>query len=298
MTAIDRAALRAAHRLATAQPRCDATLPQLPALPLPIASGDLIMIERVGVMYSVPALDFVPAAKAALTYDQVILATPGLVHYWPMNDPTGSIQVLDRKGGLHLPIVGTSIILGAPPVCNDRETTARWLGSGIGLPDPSTDPTSYIPFPASAIPTTTGEFTVEVILADSFNGNSQQSQIAVSLGPDGDAFYMNINGSSAYSVGGVAAADSTGVGTQQTSTAHFVITYDGTYVRGYINAWPLTTGTIAHYGAPIFPPVRSTCYFGGDTVYGYTGRIGKAALYSVALDWDTILHHYNSGVNQ
>lgn len=303
MTAIDRHAIKLAEALAAAQPRCDLPIPALPPLPPPITATDLTFIDRAGETYSVPVIDFASLPTTKPTYDQVIERTPGVIHYWPLNEPAGSLHALDHVGSFTLTAFG-NVSFGAPPVCNDLETVARWPGEPVGLPDPSLNAADYIVLQAALIPQA-GPWSIEFIASQTFlGGANQDNQVMLCIGgyPATTGFYVATSGGGDYIFGGPSGDFNTDANAITAGTSHIVLTYDGVgtasnSVKGYINGWPLMSQPESTFGT-LTPEVFGYIGLRQDSEYGLIGTIGKLAIYDVVLPYETVLNHYNSGVNQ
>lgn len=306
MQRLDEVALREAKALAARQPRCDLITPWLPVLPSPPVATDLVAVYRAPETYSTPASDFIPVPVVPPpTYDSVVLATPGLLHYWPLNDASGSTTVADKKGSTNLALHG-NVQLGAPPVCDDGETTARWLGTPVGGGLPVGVETDYIALPASVFPTS-GPFTIELIVADGWmTGLITGAGVAICNGglpsDTGWDLYSSGGGTPEYTVSGLSGGDYTAVYFLNARTAHWVLTCDGTSgstaIRTYINGWWLTSNSQSDYGSMYNSAAGGYIGLRVDGTEPFIGRIGKVAIYDEVLTQAQIFQHYQTGVNQ
>lgn len=303
---LDEVALREAKALAARQPRCDLVIPWLPALPSPPVATDLLAVYRQGETYSATVGELVVTPPPPPpTYDQLVLATPGLTHYWPLNDAAGSGTVADKVGGVALAVHG-NVQLGAPPVCTDGETTVRFLGTPVGDGLPSGEVADYITLPSSVFPSS-GPFSVEFIAADGWvTGQVTGVGIMVCNGglPSDPGFDMYSSGGATpeYTISGPSGGDYSAIYIGYARTAHFVLVYDNlgtsTSVRTYINGWWITSNSATTYGN-MFGTAGGFIGKRVDNSDGYVGRIGKLAIYNVALTNAQIYTHFNQGgVNQ
>lgn len=222
------------------------------------------------------------SASVQAAYRDTVLATPGLISYWQLNEIAGT-SASDSKGvnpGTHL--------TGAYPGMFRLISTgysAYYDGAGGYTAVSSSsalNPTNAISLEAWVRPDT---------LPSSSTIIRKDSQYLLRLQSNGAVVFR-------VWIGGVIREASTPAGTVAAKTIyHVVATYNGTsqiiYVNGIAKVTRAQSGLI---GTSVNPLTLGASSSGG--IYDLlTGRIDEAAIYNVALTASAVLSHYNGGVD-
>jgi hypothetical protein len=241
---------------------------------------------------SIEGGDEIPAPVAE-TYIDLILSTPGVEHYWPLNDGSGT-QADDLVGTSHGTYVGTPTL------------SASGIPGGDGDPCPVFNGTTqYVLLPDGDIfGLANSAFTLECWVLP--NGSAASSVVAVGAGHsvntnpvtilatntvNSSQFRCNFRNDAA----GGADVASGAVNMKDGNWHHTVITSDGSNVRLFIDG--IERASRAHSGGTYtFTRNRIAALQRTTLTSFYWGRIAQVASYDRALGPAEVLEHYEAGV--
>ena len=222
----------------------------------------------------------VATVQASNTYDNTILAEPTLANYWPLNETSGTVAY-DIKGAVNGTYTGTYV----QNVPIGQLTGVKLDGS-----------TSYVT--AAPSMTATGNQSWEFIASiystaaatSAINIASAASYLSgVGYDPSSAAhgMYAYLNGGASFSYSALAQPAALPM--------HFVLTYDGTNARLYINNVLAVTTAVATLGASPVQLVMGALRSGSSTYIQFLdGVLTRVAYYTSTLTQAKISAHYQA----
>ena len=213
-------------------------------------------------------------APVFTTYDAMIEATTGIIHYWPCNETSGSL--VDRVGSVNLSQIG-SPIYNLPSLVADGESCIWFNPYG---------PTTHSYFRNSITDSSTNwsaEFWCKPTIISG-------SQVLLSWDTATPDIFINPSGVlSIYEAGNTFNSLATlAAGT----VYHVVVTFNGSTATYYVNGVQMGTSTVSGIGL-----VPSLLYLGMDNGGTfYDGLMSKVAIYNTVLSQQVIQSHYALGV--
>jgi hypothetical protein len=261
--------------------------------------------------------------------DKTILATVGLVGYWPLGESAGATTAVDVTSGGHNGAYLSRVFPDDPANSSAAAPGTFSLGN-IGIvqgdtipPHTNTDPENRttcmqtdggyvsVPFDAALIPTKTEGFTLEAWVRVEWDATApaafrvMMTTFESAGGFKGFALLTTPDNHWAVLVGnGAGLTQATRAAVMFETTNHLVATYDGTNLILYLNGEPSsdpsdpnTTATPADY----HPATANALYIGAgrpdlpEPRFPFVGKIQCVALYKGALNSDTVLKHYHNG---
>ena len=221
-------------------------------------------------------------------YSNLVLATSGLVSYWRLGEPSGS--VVDSKSAHNGTVTGatygqTGLLTGD----SDKALLYDADGDKVVIAD------------HADFALTTG-LTIEAwVSLDSFA--SGRAIFARRQAGGNGGYYMAASNSDGIEV----ACSLSGAGFQATEATGFTVgpvfhvvgTFDGAFLRIYKNGVQAAFNVQDWTGFPISTPASTITEIGYQTVGGtsWRGVIDEVAIYNVALSPATIAAHYALGHN-
>lgn len=213
------------------------------------------------------------------TYDQTILATPGIIHYYPLNNLAGSTSVNDLVGTMNSDLV-SGVTFGTAGGCGDGSTCAS--GFNLGAQQIRIGATNPGPWPAS------GPFSIELGFYITSGSSSYQRIIGTTA--DNAQMYLQFSG------GTLGVYPTTSTVRPDDNAWHFwVFTWSGTTWSHYNNG--VAVGGPASSPAPDYPSSTDKTSIGDNSQAINGGKMQKVAFYNVALSASTVTAHYNKWVS-
>lgn len=227
-------------------------------------------------------------------YEDVILATAGLVLYWKLDEPSGT-TVTDSSDS-HDGVYQGGPTLGVPPLADVLAVTLD--GTVPQTAELNTWPAQIVGIQAN------GQMSIEAWIKTT---NPVGGYVAVSDTQDagGRFFQFGVDGLSRprFSIFGDDASGHTLIGTGNLADGvkhHIVGTFDGTtlnyYVDGVLNATtnpPMGGFPLAGDNHGFWVGARWTQGLGYDIAF--TGTVDEVALYTLAMDAATVAAHFAAG---
>ena len=212
-------------------------------------------------------------------YDTNRLAVASIIHYWPLNDSSGT-TALDMKGSTNLTYAGSGVTYG---------TGLGFANGDVGV---IFDGAAGNVHGAPTMPAPSSGFTVEWVSSLAVNGGSSGVTLAGGFNSSSqDGFNVNTNtpsGSYPQRVGGNAGGGSLTALTQSLGAPAFYVlhvwhfVYNGSVVFIYCDNELLSQTTVSAWTQANF--LAFGAYTTGGTAAGFiSGTFAKAALYSAAL---------------
>lgn len=242
----------------------------------------------------------------SISYRSRVIATAGLLAYWPLNEATGSLTCADRSGNGHTLTVeddhgGTfSVNLGAAgPTVAMGTAVAGPFGTRnvVGQKALLTTPNAGGALDMTAAGTLEGWVQASALDASRHVWYSSGTMGGATRGPSGQLFGDFGNAMGFFIANGAAQkeADTDPVGPIIAGTWYYVVaTWDGANLKAYKNAGAPVSTTAQAGVTPI--GVGDPVMIGApnDNFAGFKGSIAHVALYSRALSQAEIQAHYDA----
>lgn len=232
---------------------------------------------------SLPSNELLPSSTlfptAQVNYDEMILATVGLIGYWPLGD--SSTTIADKSTNAN-----NGTLKGTGYTQNEPSLLAGDPGSHAIL---FTGGEAEIEMPHIAPYSMTAEQSLEFWIK---TGTYPVSAVTAGIFGQHENWNVNFFSSSAriYYVAKGVGGENPSAPTSSGDIYHVVATYDGKakrlYLNGVLAVEEVITGTLATKSNPL--------YIHGTPYLEY--RLQKAALYDKALSSTTVLNHYEAGI--
>jgi hypothetical protein len=213
-------------------------------------------------------------------YRRIVLATPNLTHYWPLDEPGPSAvanQYKDLVGGIHGTAANVAVLNGQRGLLRNDPSPSVYLNGGG---------TSRITFQNFYLPST--GFSIEL-----WSRPSSASALMGAWNTAGAMLY--IAGSTdlrLYCAGSGAFVSATVANLFDGSVKYIVGTCDGTTGRVYLNGVQVASGSLGINNSGLY--WESGSYNNGSGGF-ITTYISHIATYGRALTAAEVLSHYNAG---
>jgi Concanavalin A-like lectin/glucanases superfamily len=219
----------------------------------------------------------------ACDYDATVLATSGLVNYWRLGEASGATTAVDGKGTSNGTYVGAPALGQTGAIAGDTNKAARFDGSNDSMDVADT-----------AALRLNGSWSLEFWgKAISFPGSGWPGVLEKNSATTANGYELwfdRISGDFSYKRNNV----SNGMPNMEIETGgykHFVLTYNGTTLKGYEN------GTEVYSATASWPTNAGTSAFQlgkGDSTFGNVD-LDDFAVYNTAISAATAQDHFRCG---
>lgn len=232
-------------------------------------------------------------APVALTYPEVVLATPGLQHYWTLDDGSLPALVTDQCDGVNLGYVGYIYEGSALPMGNDARHFTGSFPSFLYSAFPETylgsDPLSVEMW---MLISSTGAPGTALELGDSESGTSTNRKLSLVADPSG-------GGSLIYDVKlGIGSTATLGAYTPDDLFHHVVLISDAVSPYCLVTLYVDGVSVNSISEPRLADGVDYYWRIGSGVAGNFVGQIAHVAIYTAELSADTVAAHYAAGVGK